>query len=135
MVYFKVLGMHWPRLIGAFVVLIALLMFFSSIYQLNYISTTIANLPDCVASVKTQADFEECRAAVKDATSFRLKSGQAQLTAGQTFASVALPISAILFWLAVLLFGAVLYKAYSPRVIAAKAQPKKAKGARRRKKR
>ncbi len=134
MVYFKVLGMHWPKLIGAFVVLIALLMFFSSIYQLNYISTTIAKLPDCVASVKTQADFEECRAAVKDATGFRLNAEQAQLTAGQTFAAVAWPISAILFWLAVLLFGAVLYKAYSPKVIAARTQPRTAKGAGRRRK-
>ena len=112
--YFRVAGkeVHMPRLIGAFILFAALLMFvrasalmFDSWDNLKYFEKCIEKIDPT-----SQAEFDECRTSLYKATGIYVKEGQGKLTSRQFWGALLGPIASVLFWLAVLFLGWIFYK-------------------------
>lgn len=118
--YFRVAGrdVHLPRLIGAFILVAAFLMFvqsstvmFTSWDQLKEIKLCLQQSELNSKRVEpTPGIFESCRALAKDSMGLHLFGGQKELNLKQFWGSLLAPIAGILFWLAVLFVGYFLYR-------------------------
>ncbi len=106
--HFKIGGMRLPKLLGAFIALIALILFFSSIVALEEASSTVSKAKTCLSSIEFNSD--ECRATIKDVTGINVAKGQTHLTIRQIYAAVAPHIALILLWAAAFLVGIALYR-------------------------
>lgn len=106
--HFKIGGMRLPKLLGAFIALIAVIMFFSSIVALEEASSTVSNAKTCLSSIEFNQD--ECRTTIKDVTGVTVASGQTKLTIRQIYSAVAPHIAMILLWAAAFLVGIALYR-------------------------
>ena len=108
---------HLPKLIGAFILVAAVLMFFHAIFSMvdswntvKYYNSCIENLSDYSTTQEQRAQFTFCADALYRATSVVVR-GSAQLLSSAQFAGAILsPIASVLFWLAILLFGYMLYR-------------------------
>ena len=106
--HFRIGGMRLPKLLGAFIALIAVIMFFSSIFVLMDVGSTVSKAKTCLSRIEFNQD--ECRATIKDVTGINVAKDQTQLTKGQIYAAVAPHIAMILFWAAAFLVGIALYR-------------------------
>lgn len=106
--HFKIGGMRLPKLLGAFIALIALIMFFSSIVALEETSSTVSKAKTCLSSIEFNSD--ECRATIRDVTGINVAKGQTHMTIRQIYSAVAPHIALILLWAAVFLVGIALYR-------------------------
>ncbi len=108
---------HMPRLIGAFVLVAALLMFLHACFSMFDSWNTVKYYNSCVEGLSSYQTTQEqrdqfifCADALYRATGVVVR-GEAPLLSGAQFAGAILaPIASVLFWLAILLFGYLLYR-------------------------
>lgn len=115
----KVAGkdVHLPKLIGAFILFAALFMFikgtaemFDSWDNLKYAETCLASVDVSAPIIEQEAAIQECRDTLYNNTGIYLKLGQGKPTSRQFWSVLLGPIASVLFWLAVLFIGWILYK-------------------------
>ena len=118
-VTFKVAGkdVQLPKLIGAFILFAALFMFikgaadmFDSWDNLRYSETCLANVDVSAPIAQQQAEIQECRDTLYKNTGIYLKPGQGKPTSRQFWSVLLGPIASVLFWLAILFIGWILYR-------------------------
>ncbi len=105
------------RLVGAFVLTAAVLMFFYSIAGMFDSWDAVKDLGECLSSVDAseyntmyQSQVLDCRTTLFHKTGLYLKPGQGKPTLRQSVQLLLQPIASVFFWLAVLFLGWVLYK-------------------------
>jgi len=118
--YFRVAGrdVHLPKLIGAFILFAALLMFIQASAVMFDSWDTAKETNKCLqlaAANNARVDPSEdvyplCQDLAKDYLGIRVRHGQESLTVRQFWGALLAPIAGILFWLAMLFFGYILYK-------------------------
>ncbi len=105
--HFKIGGMRLPKLLGAFIALIAVIMFVSSIVSLGEVSSAVSNSRTCLSSI--EFNQEECRTMIRDVTGVTVAKGQTHMTIRQIYSAVAPNIAWILVWAAAFMIGIALY--------------------------
>jgi len=120
--YFKLGGteFHISKIVGAFLVGIALLMFVGSVAAMIESWDNLQYVNDCVKSLELNKAslneleysdwFEQCQVAGKNALNIYVRPGQPELTTKQFFSVLLGPISWVLVWLMVLGLGLVFYR-------------------------
>ncbi len=102
---------HLPKLIGAFVLFAALLMFIKASAVMFDSWDNIKAVNECLSRAAGEEPFfSSCQDLAKGALDVFVRPGQDALTNRQFWSALLGPISSILFWLAVLFVGYVLYK-------------------------
>lgn len=124
--------MRLPNLVGAFIIIIALIMFFTSAAKLYGIGSAVVDAKDCLG--KIEFNQEDCRAAIKEATGITLLQGQSKLAIRQIFVAVAPSIAELLLWALIFIIGTALYRT-GRLVVASSIKGKLARVAKRRKRR
>lgn len=99
---------HMPRLIGAFVLFAALLFFLQASSLMFNSWDNIKLVNSCLGS----PDFDRsyCQGLAQDALGIYVGPEQVELSTRQFWSVILGPIATILFWLAVLFFGWLLYR-------------------------
>ena len=114
LIYFKVAGkdVHMPKLIGAFVLIGALLMFINSTAVMFNSWDNVKYLGTCLdkANPSSLADFNDCRETLYKSTGAYLQQGQGKLTSTQVAGVLLGPIANVLFWAAGLFIGYIIYR-------------------------
>jgi hypothetical protein len=130
-VYFKKNKVFIPKLIGAFFIWFALVMFVFSCAKMYDSWDAIKNYPNCVGkigsetSVEARMQYADCKGSLYNITGLQLRGDQYIITARQMFTTLLWPIGQILFWAIVFLVGLFLYEMKFVRVSPQAAQKKK----------
>lgn len=118
-IFLKIAGrdIHLPRLIGAFILFASLFMFikasadmFDSWDNMKYVEKCMASVEIGAEQDVQQAQINDCRETLYRSTGVYLKPGEGKLTTRQFWSVLFGPIAAILFWLAILFVGWILYR-------------------------
>ncbi len=130
--YYKIGGkLHRVKLIGAFVVLVALLMFIKASADMWESWDAVKSFEGCMETVgrcdtaqageevfakqdpceidEWQKDYDACRADLRNSTGLNLQTGKAKLSWWQFVSALMQPMAAFFFWLAVLMAGWLVY--------------------------
>ncbi|VVB99396.1 Uncharacterised protein [uncultured archaeon] len=119
LVYIRVADreVHLPKLIGSFVLAAAVLMFLHACFAMadswntiNYYTKCVEGLSALPTIDQQLAQFSFCSEALYRATGIVARGNSAMLTGAQLFGGLLTPIANVLFWVAVLLFGYLLYR-------------------------
>ena len=114
--YFRVGGrdVHLPKLVGAFVLLAALLLFvqssakmFESWDNLKVISVCIDNANDYSDNI---AEMTYCQDQAEKSLDLFVRIDQDKLTMKQFFGTLLGPIASVMMWLAALFIGWIIYR-------------------------
>ena len=117
--YFRVAGrdVHLPKLIGAFILFAALLMFvqasanmFDSWDNLKFYDKCISSVDTANSISQQQDDYAYCTDVLYRSTGIVVKGDDLRLTARQFWGGLLSPIASILFWLAGLFVGYIFYR-------------------------
>jgi len=116
-----------PRLVGALVFFAALLMFLQSAALMFDSWDAVKHFPACRDNASSeisqtavedtqllqvqlaQAKFRECKDSLYDITGVRLTPSQGEISTRQLWEVMLYPTARVLFWLAVLLIGMMIY--------------------------
>lgn len=108
---------HLPRLIGAFILVAALLMFLHACFSMVDSWNTVKYYNSCVESLSSysttdeqRAQFTFCSDALYRATGVVVRGDAPLLSSAQFAGAILSPVASVLFWLAILLFGYLLYR-------------------------
>ena len=113
LIYLKVAGkeVHLPKLIGAFILFAALLMFIKASATMFDSWDNLKAVNECLTRAEGEEPFfSTCQGLANGALDVFVRPGQAHLTNRQFWSALLGPISAILFWLAGLFVGYIFYK-------------------------
>jgi hypothetical protein len=106
-----------PRLVGAFILTAAVLMFFASVAEMFDSWDAVKDLDSCLVSVNAvnydseyKFQVQDCRDTLYYKTGLYLKPGQGQPTLRQSVQVLLKPIAGVFFWLAILFLGWLFYK-------------------------
>lgn len=112
--YFRFGGkdVHMPKLIGAFILMAAFLMFVRSSAVMFGSWDQIKTVEKCISDSWPNdfAQFNDCRERFYRNTGVYLATGQAKLANTETAAVIIGPIAELLFWAAILFVGYMLYR-------------------------
>ena len=103
-------NLHLLKLIGAFVLFAALLMFFQAGAGMFNSWDALKAYPACIGGVQSQSDFEGCRTALHYNAGIFPAANQAELSSRQVWFALLGPVAQVLFWAALFIFGIILYK-------------------------
>jgi hypothetical protein len=122
LIYFRIAGrdVHTPKLVGAFVVVWALLMFIHSTAVMFDSWDNLKAYKECAQNIDYstydgKAEFAVCAKNLYDSTGVVVRPSSRELTIRQFWQGLLVPIANVFFWLAVLFVGWMFYK--SDRVI------------------
>jgi len=104
---------HIPKLIGAFVLVAALLMFIGASAKMFDSWDQVTNWQDCAVEANIIDDaskYNDCRLALYYNTGVYPDYGDAKLSMRQLGSIIMTPVAEIFFWLAVLFLGSILYR-------------------------
>jgi hypothetical protein len=105
---------HIPKLIGAFILVAAFLMFLSAGAWMFESWENITNVKDCLTAAALEPSFiSSCQAAAKDSLNIYVRPDQTSLALKQISMGLLPPISTTFFWLALLLAGVLFYRSGS----------------------
>ena len=119
LVYLRVADreVHLPRLIGAFVLAAALLMFmhamlvmFDSWNTVKFYNKCVEGLSSLQSTQEQRDQFSFCADTLYRSTGMVVRSDSALLSTSQFVGAILGPVASVLFWLAVLLFGYLIYR-------------------------
>lgn len=113
LLFFKLAGrdVHMPRLIGAFILFASVLMFVSACAEMFDSWDNMKHFEKCVLSSNNdEAEYNECRLDLYYNTGTYVHDGQGKFTGRQFWTTLLTPIAGVLFWLAILFVGWLLYK-------------------------
>ncbi len=117
--YFRVAGrdVHLPKLIGAFILFASLLMFVQSSAQMFDSWDNLKHYDSCILKINSnasldgqRAEFNSCSDTLYKATGIVVREDVPKLTARQFWSGLLGSIASLLFWLAILFVGYVLYR-------------------------
>jgi len=111
-IFLKVGGkqLHLPKLIGALIIFGALFEIMYSAAALFEATDSISAVNACLSSATTISEISVCQLQAKNALNIFPRFSQTQLNSRQIFMPLAEPMVSMLFWLAVFVFGVLLYK-------------------------
>jgi len=98
---------HLPKLIGAFILFAAILMFFRAT-AVMFDSWDITK--DCIDNATTPETVLSCQNSIYTVTGIFLKPGAGEITARQLLEIFLGPIANLLFWGAAVVLGLLLYR-------------------------
>ncbi len=100
-----------PKLIGAFVIVIALLMFFKSGAEMSDSWDNIKFVNNCLSVAEGNDEmFNECQDQALKALNIYVRPGQDKLNTKQFLMAIATPIAWLMFWIIILGLGIVSYR-------------------------
>ena len=110
--YFRLGGrdVHVPRLIGAFLIFIALLMFFKAGATMVNSWDDIKQTNSCLGVLGASPEYTPCRDFAMQSLDISIRPDQTSLNSKQWAAALFGPIASLFFWLVILLLGFTLYK-------------------------
>lgn len=109
---FKIAGesLDLIRLIGAFVIFASVLMFFHSASLMFESWTNIKMVNNCLLVANGETSFfEKCNNMSVSALNVSVRPDESALNGKQLYSALAPPIANMFFWIAMLLFGILLY--------------------------
>ncbi len=117
--YFKLgsTDFYLTRLIGSFIMIAALLMFFSASANMFDSWTALKDYPTCISSVSSdnvvlaQMQYLDCKDSLNELTGLQLRGGQDRITTRQFWSALISPIASLFFWAAILIAGIAFYRA------------------------
>ncbi|MBI4053647.1 MAG: hypothetical protein HY394_06455 [Candidatus Diapherotrites archaeon] len=98
---------HLPKLIGAFILFAAVLMFFRAT-AVMFDSWDVTK--DCIDKATTKETVLECQDSIYKITGIHLKPGAGEITTRQLLEIFLGPIANLLFWGAAVILGLLLYR-------------------------
>jgi len=101
---------HLPKLIGALVLIAAVLMVVKSSAVMVDSWDIVKDFPKCVANAASQIDVDNCRSTLKDATGVVLQTNQGKLNSPQFWAAILGPVASLFGWAVVLVLGLIFYR-------------------------
>ena len=107
---------HLPRLIGAFLLFAALLMFLQAGAMMFDSWDSLKQYPNCISKIEleqtelTQMQKVECKEALYDATGVVLRGDQEKISTRQFWIALLGPIANLFFWAIVFIFGFMIYR-------------------------
>ena len=102
--YFGKSRVFLPRLLGSFILVLAIIMF------------AMVKYPSCVSKIGTQTDqvamlqYLDCKDSLYNITGLQLRPDQPRITSRQFVITLLSPVAELLFWAAVFVLGLFLYK-------------------------
>ncbi len=116
--YFKLgqSSFYLTRLIGSFIVIAAVLMFFSASANMFDSWTALKEFPSCIASISpsnpelAQLQYMDCKQSLKEITGLQVLGGQSRISSRQFWSALLTPIASLFFWAAVLITGLAFYR-------------------------
>ncbi len=112
-IYLRCAGkeVHLPKLIGAFILFAALLMFIRSSAAMFDSWDNLKTVNECLSRAGGEEPFfGSCQGIAQGALDLFVRPGQTTLSNRQFWSALLAPIAAILFWLAALFVGYVFYR-------------------------
>ncbi len=109
--FFKVAGknVHLPKLIGAFILVAAVLMFIKASAVMTDSWDTVKFINKDCLTTPDKYSFDDC-GKIASSMDITLRPDQAKLTQNQIWSSLFGPIASMFFWVAILVIGLVIYK-------------------------
>lgn len=106
---------HYPKLIGAFVLVVAVLLFFKAGAEMFDSWEAIKEFPECISEIRgtdsvAQLQFMDCKESLYKTTGVQLQGRETKLNVKQSWIAVLGPMAEVLFWAAVFVFGLMIYK-------------------------
>ena len=114
--YFGKSRVFLPRLLGAFILLLAIIMFVVSSGHMFDSWDAMSKYPSCVSKIGTQTDqvamlqYLDCKDSLYNITGLQLRPDQPRITSRQFVITLLSPIAELLFWAAAFVLGLFLYK-------------------------
>lgn len=114
--YFGKSRVFLPKLLGAFVVALAIVMFIVAAGRMFDTWDAMQNYPTCLGRVGTGTDvvsmmkYLDCKDSLREITGLQLRADQPRITTRQFAVTLLVPIAGLLWWAAVFAFGLFLYK-------------------------
>ncbi len=104
-------GLRTPKLFGAFLAVVALLLFFQSGALMFETWENLKLVNSCYSSAQALPSFsEDCRALAKDLLGLSVRPDQVSLGIRQMFIAFVGPLASMFFWIIVFLAGIGLYE-------------------------
>ncbi len=139
--YFGKSRVFLPKLLGAFILLLAIVMFVVSSGHMFDSWDAMSKYPSCVAQIGTQTDevamlqYLDCKDSLYNITGLQLRTDQPKITSRQFIVTLLSPVAELLFWAAAFVLGLFFYKTRVVRPDFAKSDLKEPAARRFRKKR
>ena len=114
--YFGKSRVFLPKLLGAFILFLAIVMFIVSSGQMFDSWDAMGKYPACVPQIGTQTDsvamlqYLDCKESLYNITGLQLRPDQPRITERQFVITLLSPVAGLLFWAAAFVFGLFLYK-------------------------
>ncbi len=114
--YFGKSRIFLPRLLGSFILLLAVVMFVVSSGHMFDSWDAMSKYPACVSQIGTQTNqvamlqYLDCKDSLYNITGLQLRPDQPRITERQFTITLLLPIAELLFWAAIFVLGLFLYK-------------------------
>ena len=124
--YFGKTRFFLPKLIGAFVVVLAAVMFIVAAGNMFDSWDAMSKYPGCLEKIGSETDevamakYLDCKDSLYKITGMQLRPDQQRITTRQFLITLLRPIGELLFWAAVFLFGLFLY---NTRIVKVEPQP------------
>ena len=115
MFYFGKSRFFLPRVIGSFLIVLAIVMFVVAAGHMFDSWDAMRRYPDCVARIGSETDsvamlsYLECKDSLYRITGMQLRPDQARITERQFAIALMAPIGELLLWAVVFFFGLFLY--------------------------
>lgn len=109
--FFRVAGknVHLPKLIGAFILVAAVLMFVKASAVMIESWDTLKFINEDCLTTSDKYSFDDC-GDIASSMEITLRPDQTELTQKQIWSSLLGPIASMFFWVAILVIGLVIYK-------------------------
>ena len=114
--YFGKSRVFLPKLLGSFILLLAIVMFVVSSGNMFDSWDAMVKYPNCVSKIGTQTDqvamlqYLDCKESLYNITGLQLRPDQPRITSRQFVITLLSPVAELLFWAAVFVLGLFLYK-------------------------
>lgn len=116
-IFFKLGGKDFQlsRLIGAFVLVIAMLMLVRSAAVMFDSWDALKDYPSCLSQISTadalaQLQYMDCKQSLYNITGTELKGGQGMYSSRQFWTALLMPIAGLFFWAVIFLTGIMFYR-------------------------
>jgi len=107
---------HLPKLVGAFIVFAALLLFLRAAANMYDSWDAVQSYPSCIKKIGSEVDevaqlqYMHCKDALYKITGVQLRGDQDRLSRSQFWAALLGPIAEFLWWAVVFILGIIFYR-------------------------
>lgn len=130
--FFGKSGIFLPKLIGAFLLTIALIMFVVASGQMFDTWDALKKYPECIGTKDLEIDsftqIQHCKQSLGEITGLNLRPDQGRPTTRQFIITLLPPIAGLFFWAVVFLFGLIFYQTGIVKMLPHKKVKKKKRG-------